>query len=155
MPKITPFLWFDDQAEEAANLYVATFPNSRVVEVKRAGPEPDAKALTVVFELDGQRVIALNGGPYFQFSEAVSLSVDCADQGEIDRYWEALLADGGQPSRCGWLKDRFGFSWQIVPRDLPDLVGGPDPEGAKRAHAAMMTMVKLDLAELRRAYAGG
>ncbi|CAN7272860.1 VOC family protein [Phenylobacterium sp. LjRoot219] len=148
MQKITPFLWFDTQAEEAAALYVSIFPNARL---GRVTPGPDGRAMTVEFELNGLSLIALNGGPHFKFTEAVSFSVPCEDQAEIDAYWEKLIADGGQPSQCGWLKDRFGLSWQIVPKAMPELLGGPDPEKARRATAAMMKMTKLDIAELRRA----
>jgi predicted 3-demethylubiquinone-9 3-methyltransferase (glyoxalase superfamily) len=157
MPKITPFLWFDDQAEEAADFYVSLFPNSRIVHVAGKPPSgrgPEGKAQTVVFELDGVRIIALNGGPHFSFTEAVSFSIDCKDQAEIDYYWDRLTADGGKPSQCGWLKDRFGFSWQVVPSVLPELLGDPDPEKARRATEAMFKMTKLDIAALRQAQAG-
>lgn len=156
MPKIHPFLWFDTRAEEAMNLYVSLFPNSKVLNVVRygpVGPGPEGSVMTADFELDGFRVTALNGGPNFKFSEAVSFVVDCKDQAEVDHYWDGLL-EGGQPSQCGWLKDRFGFSWQIVPAALFETIGGPDPEGRKRAMAAMMQMTKLDVAKLRAAYAG-
>jgi predicted 3-demethylubiquinone-9 3-methyltransferase (glyoxalase superfamily) len=156
MPKIHPFLWFDTQAEEAMNLYVSVFPNSKVLNVTRygpVGPGPEGSVMTADFELDGFRVTALNGGAHFKFSEAVSFVVDCKDQAEVDYYWDRLL-EGGQPSQCGWLKDRFGFSWQIVPAALFETLGGPDPEGRKRATAAMMQMVKLDVAKLKAAYAG-
>ena len=158
MPKITPFLWYADQAEAAANLYVSIFPNSRITRLARhgkAGPGPEGQVMTVEFELDGEAFIALNGGPHFQFTEAVSFSVDCKDQAEIDHYWDRLIADGGKPSQCGWLKDRFGLSWQIVPSVLPQLLGDADPAKARRATQAMMKMVKLDIAELRRAHDGG
>lgn len=157
MPKITPFLWFDDQAEAAAELYVSVFPNSKITGVTRygpAGPGPEGQAMTVTFELDGAAFIALNGGPHFHFTEAVSFSIDCKDQAEIDRYWEKLTADGGEPSQCGWLKDRFGLSWQVVPAELPSLLGDPDPEKAQRATQAMLGMKKLDIAALRRARDG-
>jgi predicted 3-demethylubiquinone-9 3-methyltransferase (glyoxalase superfamily) len=157
MPKITPFLWYDDQAEEAAALYVSVFPNSRITNVARygpAGPGQEGKAMTVSFELDGEAFIALNGGPYYRFTEAVSFSVSCRDQEEVDRYWEALTAGGGEPGRCGWLKDRFGLSWQIVPEALPELIGGPDPEKSRRATEAMLKMARLDIAGLRRARDG-
>lgn len=156
MPKIHPFLWFDTQAEEAMNFYVSLFPNSKVLNVVRygpVGPGPEGSVMTADFELDGFRVTALNGGPNFTFSEAASFVVDCKDQAEVDHYWDGLL-EGGQPSQCGWLKDRFGFSWQIVPAALFETIGGPDPEGRKRAMAAMMQMVKLDVAKLKAAYAG-
>jgi predicted 3-demethylubiquinone-9 3-methyltransferase (glyoxalase superfamily) len=157
MPTITPFLWFDTQAEEAAGFYVSIFPNSRISEVTRygpAGPGPQGQAMTVTFDLDGQKIVALNGGPYFKFSEAVSFVVPCETQAEIDAYWDALTANGGEPSQCGWLKDRFGLSWQIVPSTLVELLGDPDPEKSRRATEAMLKMTKLDIAELRRAHAG-
>ena len=156
MPKIHSFLWFDSQAEEAANFYVSVFPNSKVLSLQRygpAGPGPEGSAMTVDFELDGQRVTALNGGPVFKFSEAVSFVIDCQDQAEVDRYWDALLA-GGTPSQCGWLKDRFGFSWQVVPKQLFETIGGPDEAGRNRAMQAMLQMTKLDVAKLEAAYRG-
>jgi len=156
MPKITPCLWFDTQAEDAANFYTSIFKNSRIIEVSRygeAGPKPAGTVLTVVFELDGQRITALNGGPEFRFDEAVSFQVDCVDQAEVDYFWERLT-DGGEESMCGWLKDRFGFSWQIVPRRMMELLGDPDPDRAQRAMAAMLQMRKLDVSELERAAAG-
>lgn len=152
MQKITPFLWFDGQAEEAAALYVSIFPNSTVGGVT---PGPGGKVLTVEFTLEGQPFIGLNGGPHYRFTEAVSFSVACDTQAEIDAYWSKLTANGGEPGQCGWLKDRFGLSWQIVPRALPELLGDPDPAKAGRATQAMMKMSKLDIAELRRAHAGG
>ena len=157
MQTISPFLWFDTQAEEAASLYVSIFPNSRLHEVIRygaAGPGPEGHAMTVVFEVNGLRITALNGGPHFHFTEAISFSVPCETQAEIDAYWEKLIADGGAPSQCGWLKDRFGLSWQIVPKALPELLGDPDRGKARRATEAMFKMTKLDIAELRRAHAG-
>jgi predicted 3-demethylubiquinone-9 3-methyltransferase (glyoxalase superfamily) len=156
MPRITPFLWFDHQAEEAANLYVSVFPNSQVLSVSRygeAGPGPAGSVMTVVFELDGQRLIALNGGPHYQLTEAFSLSVECQTQEEVDRYWEALSA-GGSEGPCGWLKDRFGLSWQINPTILGQMLSDPDPEKAKRAMAAMLGMKKIDIAALKQAYDG-
>jgi predicted 3-demethylubiquinone-9 3-methyltransferase (glyoxalase superfamily) len=157
MPKITPFLWFDDQAEEAAAFYVSVFPNSRMGDVVRygpAGPGPEGKAMTVRFELDGTAFTALNGGPHFRFTEAVSFWVTCEDQAEVDYYWAKLTDGGGSPGQCGWLKDRFGLSWQVVPRELPELIGGPDREKARRATEAMLKMSKLDIAALRRAREG-
>lgn len=157
MQKITPFLWFDHQAEDAATFYASVFPNSKVGRIVRygaAGPGPEGQAMTVEFELNGLAFIGLNGGPHFKFNEAVSFSVPCADQAEIDRYWGALTADGGAPGQCGWLKDRFGLSWQIVPQEMPELIGGPDPEKARRATEAMLKMTKLDIAELKRAREG-
>ena len=153
MPKITPFLWFDTQAEEAAQLYTSAFPNSRIVEVSRygdAGPGPAGSVMTVEFDLDGQRFVALNGGPEFTFTEAVSFQIDCKSQEEVDHYWEAL-SEGGEKGPCGWLKDRFGLSWQVVPDSLPRLLTDPDREKSQRVMAAMMKMGKLDIAELERA----
>jgi predicted 3-demethylubiquinone-9 3-methyltransferase (glyoxalase superfamily) len=158
MNRITPCLWFDGQAEAAARLYVGTFPNSRILSEVRYGPGGrgrEGEVMTVEFELNGLAFVGLNGGPEFAFSEAISFQVGCEDQAEIDRYWEQLTADGGKPSQCGWLKDRFGVSWQIVPRVLPKLIGDPDPTKARRAAEAMLKMVKLDIAELERAHAGG
>jgi predicted 3-demethylubiquinone-9 3-methyltransferase (glyoxalase superfamily) len=157
MQTISPFLWFDTQAEEAASFYVSVFPNSRILDVTRytaAGPGPEGRAMTVVFEVNGLRMTALNGGPHFKFSEAVSFVAPCETQAEVDSYWEKLTAGGGEPGQCGWLKDRFGLSWQVTPNALPEVLGGPDQEGARRATAAMLKMTKLDIAELRRAYAG-
>lgn len=156
MPKITPFLWFDDQAEEAAQFYVSVFPNSKIGNVSRygdAGPGPKGSAMTVSFELDGQAFTALNGGPVFKFSEAISFFVNCESQAEVDHYWDALC-EGGQPGQCAWLKDRFGVSWQIVPTALPRLIGGPDPVKANRAMQAMLKMTKIDIAKLQAAYDG-
>ena len=156
MLKITPFLWFDGHAEEAARLYVSLFKNSRIGAISRYGPgapAPEGAVMTVAFELDGLPVTALNGGPVFKFTEAMSFSVSCEDQGEVDRLWTALT-DGGQESQCGWLKDRFGFSWQIVPEALPRLLGDPDRARAGRAMQAMLKMRKIDIAELERAAAG-
>ena len=147
MLKITPFLWFDDQAEAAAEFYVSVFPNSKITAV--AGPA--GSAMTVQVELDGLPVTLLNGGPmHHHFTEAFSFSVMCEDQAEVDRYW-AALTEGGEESRCGWLKDRFGLSWQIVPRALPELLGQPDRAKAKRAMEAMLQMKKLDIDKLRAA----
>jgi predicted 3-demethylubiquinone-9 3-methyltransferase (glyoxalase superfamily) len=157
MLKVTPFLWFDDQAEQAAEFYVSLIPNSKITGVSRygeAGPGVPGSAMTVTFELDGLPVTALNGGPAFSFTEAFSFSVPCEDQAEVDRYWSALTADGGQESRCGWLKDRFGLSWQIVPKALPRLLGDPDRARANRAMQAMLKMNKLVVADLEAAAAG-
>ena len=154
MSRISPFLWYDSEAEAAAQLYVSIFPNSKITRVTRygeAGPGKPGSAMTVSFELDGLPVTALNGGPHFKLSEAFSMSVDCADQAEVDRYWNALIEGGGEPSQCGWLKDRFGLSWQIVPRALPRLLAGPDRAKAQRVMAAMMKMSKLEVAELEAA----
>jgi predicted 3-demethylubiquinone-9 3-methyltransferase (glyoxalase superfamily) len=156
MPKITPFLWFDDQAEEAVAFYTSIFRNSKVGQVVRygdSGPGPKGSVMTASFELDGVAFTALNGGPIFKFTEALSLVVHCADQAEVDHFWDRL-SDGGQTSQCGWLKDRFGLSWQVVPDALMDYVGGPDPAGAQRAVQAMLQMTKLDVAKLKAAYEG-
>ncbi|MBV9510446.1 MAG: VOC family protein [Caulobacteraceae bacterium] len=149
MLKITPFLWFDDQAEAAARFYVSVFPNSRIVAAtpNKGAPGP-SKTLTVQFELDGLPVTALNGGPMYQFNEAVSFWVSCDDQAEVDRYWTALLAGGGEEIACGWLKDRFGLCWQVVPKVLPELIADPDAERAGRVLAVMMQMKKLIIADL-------
>jgi predicted 3-demethylubiquinone-9 3-methyltransferase (glyoxalase superfamily) len=157
--RITPFLWFDDQAEEAARLYTSVFPDSSLGAITRYSKESAAvsgrkegSAMTVAFTLDGQELTALNGGPHFRFSEALSLVVNCRTQAEVDHYW-SRLSEGGDPAaqQCGWLKDRFGVSWQVVPVELPALLSHPDPEKARRAAAAMMQMKKLDVNELRRA----
>lgn len=150
--KITPFLWFNDNAEEAATFYVSVFPNSSITDIARMGE--GGPALTVAFTLDGQDFVGLNGGPVHPFTEAVSFVIDCETQEEIDRYWETLTADGGQPGDCGWLKDRFGLSWQVVPRRLPELLTDPDPARAQRAMQAMMQMHKLDIAVLEAAANG-
>ena len=156
MPKIHPFLWFDHQAVEAAQFYVSIFPNSRMLTEFAKGPGapgPDVKVLTVDFELDGQRITALNGGPMYTLSEAFSFTIDCQDQAEVDYYWDKLL-ESGKPSRCGWLTDRFGLTWQVVPKQLFETMGGPDPAGRERATKAMMQMIKLDVAMLEAAYRG-
>lgn len=154
MLKITPFLWFDDQAEDAARFYVGVFPNSRITGVSRytdAGPGEPGRAMTVQLELDGLPVTFLNGGPvHHHFTEAFSFSVQCEDQAEVDRYWTALT-EGGEESQCGWLKDRYGISWQIVPRALMEVIGQPDRAKARRAMEAMFKMKKLDIAKLREA----
>ena len=158
MSKITPCLWFDDQAEEAAAFYTSIFPDSRIVGVHSSpGDTPSGPAgsvITVDFELAGQPYIALNGGPEFTFNEAISLSIDCEDQAEVDRYWEALTSNGGEPSVCGWLKDRFGVSWQVVPKILPELLNSSDRAAAARALQAMLGMTKLEVKQLREAYEG-
>jgi predicted 3-demethylubiquinone-9 3-methyltransferase (glyoxalase superfamily) len=154
MPKITPFLWFDHQAEEAVNFYVSIFPNSKIGMIARygkAGPGPAGSVMTVEFELTGQPFVALNGGPIFKFTEAISFVINCETQDEVDYYWEKLSADGGEV-QCGWVKDKFGLSWQVVPTVLVKLLSGPDPEGAQRAMKAMLGMKKLDIAALQRAY---
>jgi predicted 3-demethylubiquinone-9 3-methyltransferase (glyoxalase superfamily) len=156
MAKIHPFLWFDNQGEAAMDFYVSIFPNSKVLSVQRygpGGPGPEGSVMTADFELDGQRITALNGGPVYQLSPAFSFVIDCADQKEVDHYWDRLI-EGGQASQCGWLTDRFGFSWQVVPKQLFETIGGPDAAGRQRAMAAMMQMVKLDVARLEAAYAG-
>jgi predicted 3-demethylubiquinone-9 3-methyltransferase (glyoxalase superfamily) len=150
MPKITPFLWFDTQAEEAMNFYASIFKRSRVVSVNRA----QGRVISVDFELEGQRFMALNAGPPFKFNEAVSFFVGCETQQEIDELWAKLTADGGSPGRCGWLKDKFGLSWQIIPNALGDMLGDKDPAKAKRAMDAMLQMNKLDVAKLRSAFEG-
>lgn len=151
MNKITPFLWFDQQAEEAMNFYMSVFKNSKVLNISRG---PDGKVFTVSFELDGQEFIALNGGPEFKFTEAISLFVNCETQEEVDQLWEKLSA-GGEEIQCGWLKDKFGLSWQIVPTALGEVLNGPDPIKAQSAMQAMLSMKKLDIAELKRAYEQG
>jgi predicted 3-demethylubiquinone-9 3-methyltransferase (glyoxalase superfamily) len=154
-------LWFDHQAQEAAKFYVSIFKNSRIGRVShydeegaRAAGRPKGSVMTVAFELDGQEFIALNGGPLFKFSEAISLVVNCATQDEVDAYWSKLSA-GGQEVQCGWLKDQFGVSWQVVPSILPEMLQDKDPEKSKRVMAAMLKMKKIDIATLRKAYAGG
>ena len=158
MSKITPCLWFDGNAEEAADFYASLLPDSHIETVMRSpadNPSTPAGAVLVVdFTLAGPRFTALNGGPDFAFTEAVSFVIDCEDQGEVDRLWDALIAGGGSPSQCGWLKDRYGLSWQIIPRQLGEILGSPDAEGSRRAMEAMLKMTKIDVAELRRAFAG-
>jgi len=154
MPTICPFLWFDTQAEEAANFYTSVFKNSRITRITRygeTGPGPAGTVMTVEFELDGQPIVALNGGPQFKFNEAISLAVECKNQKEVDTYWEAL-STGGQEGQCGWLKDRYGLSWQITPTILPKLISDTDhPEKSERAMQAMMHMKKIDIEELKHA----
>ena len=154
--KITPNLWFDTQAEEAAGFYTSVFKSSRIVNVARyteAGPRPAGMVMTVEFELDGQRFIGINGGPEFTFDEAVSFQINCEDQDEVDYYWERL-SEGGEEGQCGWLKDRFGLSWQVVPTGMEEVFTDPDPKRAQRAMQAMLGMSKLDIAALRRAADG-
>ena len=156
MPTTIPCLWFDDQAEEAAQLYTSIFPDSKILSVSRYGPDmpkPEGTVLTVNFSLDGQEYLALNGGPEYSFTPAISFQIMCADQAEVDHYWNALT-DGGEPGPCGWLTDRFGVSWQVVPTALPELMNDPDADRARRATQAMMKMGKIDIAELRRAADG-
>jgi predicted 3-demethylubiquinone-9 3-methyltransferase (glyoxalase superfamily) len=158
MSKVSPCLWFNGEAEKAAKFYVSLLPDSRIETVqKNTVDSPAGKAgsvLVVEFTLAGQRFMALNGGMRVDYTHAVSFKIDCADQAEVDRLWDALTADGGQAERCGWLRDRFGVTWQIVPRDLPKYIGGPNREGAARAMQAMLGMIKLDIAALKRAYEG-
>jgi predicted 3-demethylubiquinone-9 3-methyltransferase (glyoxalase superfamily) len=154
--KIVPNLWFDTEAEEAASFYVSVFRNARIVGTTRygeAGPGPAGTVMTVEFELDGQRFVGINGGPQFTFDEAVSFQITCEDQEEVDHYWERLT-EGGEESQCGWLKDRFGLSWQVVPTGMEEVLNDPDPERAKRAMEAMLGMVKLDIAAIRSAADG-
>jgi predicted 3-demethylubiquinone-9 3-methyltransferase (glyoxalase superfamily) len=155
MEPITPFLWFDTEGEDAARHYTSIFPNSKITEISRygsAGPRAEGTVMTVAFELNGQKFVALNGGPDFTFNEAISFAVTCHDQAEVDRYWQALGA-GGEEGPCGWLKDRFGVSWQIVPSALPRLLADPDREKAQRVMAAMLKMRKLEVEGLERAAA--
>lgn len=160
MPRITPFLWFDDQAEEAAKHYVSIFPNSKIGEMSRYNEE-SAKAsgrragsvMTVAFQLDGQDFAAINGGPQFPFTEAVSFVIHCESQEELDHYW-ARLSEGGQPGPCGWLKDKFGLSWQVIPKNLPELLSDPDPAKSQRVMKAILQMGKIDIETLKRAREG-
>jgi predicted 3-demethylubiquinone-9 3-methyltransferase (glyoxalase superfamily) len=157
MTKLTPCLWFDTEGEEAATFYTSVFPNSRIVDVARygsAGPRPEGTVMTVSFELDGQPFLALNGGPEFTFSEAISFQVDCRSQEEVDSFWNQLSA-GGEEGPCGWLKDKFGLSWQIVPTRLPELLGDPDRAKSQRVMQAMLQMKKIDIDALERAAAEG
>ena len=154
MQKVTPFLWFDNQAEEAMSFYVSLFKNSEVLSVSRygeGGPGPQGTVMTGTFQLDGQEFMALNGGPYFKFTEAISLFVNCETQEEVDELWEKL-SDGGEISQCGWLKDRYGLSWQIVPTALGQMLGDKDPQKSQNVMQAMLQMTKIDIAALRRAY---
>src|SRR4051794_41419192 len=155
--KITPNLWFDSEAEEAANFYVSVFPNSRVVSkahYTEAAPDKAGQVMVVEWELDGQRFVGINGGPQFQFSEAVSFQINCDDQEAIDYYWEKLTADGGEEGPCGWCKDKYGLSWQVVPTGMDELFADPDTSRAERAAKAMFAMKKVDVATLERAAAG-
>ena len=158
MDKISPCLWFDGAAEDAARFYTSIFPNSRIDSIDRAPGEtpsgPKDMVLSVNFTLGGRSFIGLNGGPDFKFNEAISLSIDCEDQAEVDRYWDALLAGGGEESVCGWLKDRYGVSWQVVPDRLDEMITDPDPAKAARVTQAFMAMSKFDIAALEKAYAG-
>ena len=152
MKKITPFLWFDTEAEEAMNLYVSIFKNSKVLGVT---PGPNGRAMSVNFELEGQEFIGLNAGPEFKFNESISFLVNCHSQEEVDELWEKLTADGGEESRCGWLKDKYGLSWQIIPTALGEMLGDPDQAKAGRAMQAMLQMNKIDIQGLKQAYDGG
>ena len=154
MQKITPFLWFDDKAEEAMNFYVSIFKNSKRGRISRygeAGPGPKGTVMVATFQLEGQEFIALNGGPHFKFTEAISLVVSCETQDEVDAFWEKL-SEGGAKGQCGWLKDKYGLSWQIVPTVLGELMSDPDPEKSKRVMSAMLQMKKLDISGLKQAY---
>jgi predicted 3-demethylubiquinone-9 3-methyltransferase (glyoxalase superfamily) len=154
MQKITPFLWFDSQAEEAANFYISVFKNSKIVNVSRygdAGPGPSGTAMSVTFELAGQRFIALNGGPQFNFTEAISFLINCETQREVDALWETLSA-GGKKSRCGWLKDKYGLSWQVIPTALGEMLQDKDRKKSQRVMQAMLQMDKIDIARLKQAY---
>ncbi len=158
MQKITPFLWFDNQAEEAVNFYVSVFKNSKVGIVARygeSGPGPKGSVMTVAFELDGQKFTALNGGPNFKFTEAISLVVNCENQEELDYFWEKLSADGGKEVQCGWLKDKYGLSWQIIPTILGKMLNDPDPGKSQRVMNAMLQMRKIDMKSLQQAYHQG
>ncbi len=154
MPKITPMLWFDNNAEDAAQFYTSIFKNSKILQVGRygdAGPGPKGQAMVVRFQLEGQEFLALNGGPRFTFTEAISFVVDCETQEEVDYYWDRLSA-GGKEVQCGWLRDRFGLSWQVTPTILPRLLQDSDPAKSQRVMTAMLEMVKIDIAALQRAY---
>lgn len=157
MQKITPFLWFNDNAEEAINFYVSIFKDSKIGTMTRygdSGPGPKGALMTATFQLEGQQFMALNGGPHFKFTEAISLFVDCETQEEVDALWDRLTADGGQPSRCGWLKDKFGLSWQIIPSVLGRLLHDEDPARAGRVMQAMLQMQKIDIRGLEQAHEG-
>ncbi|MEN9604718.1 MAG: hypothetical protein RJB39_403 [Candidatus Parcubacteria bacterium] len=157
MTKVTPFLWYDTQALEAAKLYTSIFPNSKILgqeEMENTGPDEKQTVQIVSFELDGSKFTAMNAGPMFKFNESISFMVDCKDQTEVDYYWEKLLADGGQESQCGWLKDKFGLSWQVVPQQLPELMSKGTPEQSARVMQAMMKMVKIDVSALQKAFDG-
>ena len=157
MQRITTFLWYDQEAEQAAKFYCSIFNNSKILKTTRygdAGPGPKGSVMTVQFELDGVEFIALNAGPTFKFTEAISLSIACKDQEEVDYYWQKLLAGGGQESMCGWLKDKYGLSWQVTPTILVEMTADPDPKKAKRAMQAMMQMRKIDIKKLKEAVNG-
>jgi predicted 3-demethylubiquinone-9 3-methyltransferase (glyoxalase superfamily) len=153
--KITPFLWFDNNAEEAVNLYTTIFKDSKIGKVSRygdAGPGPKGQVMVMQFTIEGQEFSALNGGPHFKFTEAVSFMVNCETQAEVDYFWDKLISNGGKPSQCGWLKDKFGLSWQIIPSALGKLMSDPDPAKSGRVMQAMLKMTKIEVAELQRAY---
>jgi predicted 3-demethylubiquinone-9 3-methyltransferase (glyoxalase superfamily) len=155
MNKITPFLWFDDKAEAAMNFYVSIFKNSKVGSITRygdAGPGPKGTVMSATFQLDGQDFLALNGGPLFKFTEAISFFVNCETQEEVDELWEKLTAGGGAPQRCGWLKDKYGLSWQIIPKALGEMLGNKDPQKSQRVMQAMLQMDKIDIQRLKEAY---
>ncbi|CAN5681786.1 VOC family protein [soil metagenome] len=155
--KITPFLWFDNNLEEAMNFYSRVFSDVEILNVSRFGegaPAPAGTVITASFRINGQDFVGLNGGPMFNFTEAISFMIDCADQADVDHHWNLLTADGGQESQCGWLKDKFGVSWQVIPTVLGSLLGSPDPEAAGRAMQAMLQMQKLDIAKLKAAHDG-
>jgi predicted 3-demethylubiquinone-9 3-methyltransferase (glyoxalase superfamily) len=161
MQKISPFLWFDDQAEDAVNFYTAVFKNSKIGRILRYTEEaaenagrPVGSVLTIEFEIEGQKFVALNGGPLFKFNESVSFVVNCETQEEVDYFWEKLIADGGEESACGWLKDRFGLSWQVTPTVLIDMLNDKDPEKVERVMKAMLQMQKIEIPKLKSAYAG-
>ena len=161
MQKITPFLWFDDQAEEAVNFYSALFKNSKIGRILRYNEEaaektgrPVGSVLTIEFEIEGQKFVALNGGPLFKFNESISFVINCETQEEVDYFWEKLTADGGEESACGWLKDKFGLSWQVTPTVLIDMLQDKDPEKAERVMKAMLKMQKIDIPKLKAAYGG-
>jgi predicted 3-demethylubiquinone-9 3-methyltransferase (glyoxalase superfamily) len=157
MQKITPFLWFDDQAEEAARFYTSIFQNSKITGIAYYGEnsqKPEGTVMTVNFQIEGQDFIALNGGPYFTFTPAISLFVNCENQAEVDELW-ARLTEGGEEEQCGWLKDKYGVSWQIIPVELLELINSNDAERSQRATEAMLQMIKIDIAKIRQAFAGG
>lgn len=157
MKKITPFLWFDNNLEEAMNFYTSVFKNSKVGNISRYGegaPLPAGSVMTATFELEGQEFMGINGGPGFKFNEAISFFVNCEDQAEVDGYWNKLIAHGGEESQCGWLKDKYGLSWQIIPKDLGQLLGDKDPAKSSRVMQAMLKMKKIDVNKLREAYKG-
>jgi predicted 3-demethylubiquinone-9 3-methyltransferase (glyoxalase superfamily) len=155
MQKITPFLWFDNNAEEAMNFYVSIFKNSKIGAVSRygdAGPGPKGSVMSATFVLEGQEFMALNGGPHFKFTPAISLFVNCETQEEVDEIWDKFLSGGGKADQCGWLKDKYGLSWQIIPKALGEMLNDPDPEKSQRVMKAMMQMVKIDVQALKQAY---